>query len=97
MRDASLAEALRGILEDGTAAGAYTVADPAATAALLNAATHAFDPGFNGSHAPADRQLITAAQQLFRRAAGITEPSTPSLRFAPWLRRPALRRLPVPG
>ena len=74
MRDASLAEALRGILEDGTAAGAYTVADPAATAALLNAATHAFDPGFNGSHAPADRQLITAAQELFRRAAGIAEP-----------------------
>lgn len=74
---ASLAEALRGVLEAGTAAGAYTVADPAATAALLNAATHAFDPGFNGSHAPTDRQLITAAQQLFRRAAGITEPSPP--------------------
>ena len=69
---APLAEALRGILEAGIAAGAYRMADPAATAELLNAATHAFDPSFNGSQAPTDQQLVTAAQELFRRAAGLT-------------------------
>ena len=31
---------------------------------------HAFDPHFYGSHPPTDRQLIAAAQDLFRRTAG---------------------------
>jgi TetR/AcrR family transcriptional repressor of nem operon len=79
---APLAEALQSLLEAGIAAGAYTLADPAATAALLNAATHAFDPSFNGRRAPTDRQLITAAQELFRRSAGITQPP-PSRRRRP--------------
>lgn len=71
---APLAGTLRELLEAGLAAGAYTLTDPAATAALFSAATHAFDPSFNGSHAPTDRQLIVAAQDLFRRAAGVTGP-----------------------
>jgi hypothetical protein len=34
--------------------------------------THGFDSGFHRDAAPADARLIRAAQQLFRRAAGIT-------------------------
>jgi TetR/AcrR family transcriptional regulator, transcriptional repressor for nem operon len=68
-------QALRELLEAGNAADAYTIAEPAATAVLLYAAMHAFDPHFYGSHPPTDRQLIAAAQDLFRRTAGISEPA----------------------
>lgn len=71
---AMFARALRELLEAGVAAGAYTIADPAATAVLLYAAMHAFDPHFHGARPPTDRQLVTAAQTLFRRTAGISEP-----------------------
>jgi TetR/AcrR family transcriptional repressor of nem operon len=56
----------------GTAAGAFDVADPEATAVLCYASMHAFDCGFRGRHGPDDARLIRAAQQLFRRAAGLT-------------------------
>jgi TetR/AcrR family transcriptional regulator, transcriptional repressor for nem operon len=71
---ALFAGAVRDLLEAGIAAGAYTIADPAATAVLLYAAMHAFDPAFHGVRPPTDRQLTTAAQALFRRTAGISEP-----------------------
>ena len=50
---------------------AFDVEDPEATAALCWASTHGFDPDFYDDAAPADARLIRAAQQLFRRAAGI--------------------------
>jgi TetR/AcrR family transcriptional regulator, transcriptional repressor for nem operon len=56
----------------GTAAGAFDVADPEATAVLCYASMHAFDCGFRGRHGPDDARLIRAAQQLLRRAAGLT-------------------------
>jgi TetR/AcrR family transcriptional regulator, transcriptional repressor for nem operon len=56
----------------GTVAGAFDVADPEATAALCYASMHAFDCGFRGRHGPDDARLIRAAQQLLRRAAGVT-------------------------
>jgi TetR/AcrR family transcriptional regulator, transcriptional repressor for nem operon len=68
---ALFARALHDLLQAGAAAGAYAIADPAATAVLLYAAMHAFDPHFSGSHPPADSQLIAAAKELFRRAAGL--------------------------
>jgi TetR/AcrR family transcriptional regulator, transcriptional repressor for nem operon len=71
-----LAQSLRELLEAGVSAGAYAVDDPAATAVLLYAAMHAFDRHFHGHTPLGDRQLITAAQVLFRRSAGLTE--TPS-------------------
>ncbi|MGH3298037.1 MAG: TetR/AcrR family transcriptional regulator, partial [Trebonia sp.] len=40
--------AIRDILADGTAAGAFDVEDPAATAALCWASRQGFDPGFHG-------------------------------------------------
>lgn len=69
-----LAEALRDLLQAGVDAGAYSVADPASTATLLCAAMHAFDSHFSGIRPPAERRLITAAQDLFRRTAGVTGP-----------------------
>jgi TetR/AcrR family transcriptional repressor of nem operon len=63
--------AISDIFASGKAAGAFDVEDPAATAALCWASTHGFDPGFHGDAAPADARLIRAAQQLFRRAAGL--------------------------
>jgi hypothetical protein len=39
---------------------------------LLYAAMHAFDPAFRGSSRAPDDQLVSAAQQLFRRAVGAT-------------------------
>jgi hypothetical protein len=38
---------------------------------LCWASTHGFDPDFLGEAAPAAARLVRAAQQLFRRAAGI--------------------------
>jgi AcrR family transcriptional regulator len=63
--------AISDLFASGKAAGAFDVEDPEATAALCWASTHGFDPGFHGDTAPADARLIRAAQQLFRRAAGI--------------------------
>jgi hypothetical protein len=48
--------------------------DTASTAILLYVTTHAFDPDFHGEQPPADAKLVRAAQLLFRRAVGITEP-----------------------
>jgi hypothetical protein len=59
------------VFASGKAAGAFDVEDPEATAVLCWASTHGFDPDFHGDAAPADARLIRAAQQLFRRAAGI--------------------------
>ena len=63
--------AISELFASGKAAGAFDVEDPEATAALCWASTHGFDTGFHGDAAPADARLIRAAQQLFRRAAGI--------------------------
>lgn len=65
-------DAIGDLLAEGTAAGAFDVADPEATAVLCWASTHGFDPGFHSQPAPADSRLIRAAKQLFRRAAGVT-------------------------
>jgi TetR/AcrR family transcriptional regulator, transcriptional repressor for nem operon len=63
------------VIEDlfaaGTAACVFDVADARATAFLCYASMHAFDEGFRGTGGPDDTRLIHAAQQLFRRAAGI--------------------------
>jgi len=64
-------QALSELLAGGVAAGAFHVDDPDATAGLLRASTHGFDPEFLGLPARADDRLIRAAQQLFRRAAGV--------------------------
>jgi TetR/AcrR family transcriptional regulator, transcriptional repressor for nem operon len=63
--------AIRDLLASGTAAGAFDVEDPEATALLCWASAHGFDPDFAGQPVPADARLIRAAQQLFRRAAGL--------------------------
>lgn len=64
--------AISDLLADGKASGAFDVEDPEATAVLCWASTHGFDPGFHSQPAPADARLIRAAQQLFRRAAGVS-------------------------
>ena len=63
--------AISDVFASGKAAGAFDIEDPEATAVLCWASTHGFDPGFHGQAAPADARLIRAAQQLYRRAAGI--------------------------
>jgi TetR/AcrR family transcriptional regulator, transcriptional repressor for nem operon len=63
--------AISDVFASGKAAGAFDVEDPEATAVLCWASTHGFDPGFHSEPAPADTRLLRAAQQLFRRAAGI--------------------------
>jgi TetR/AcrR family transcriptional regulator, transcriptional repressor for nem operon len=68
---ALILHAIRDLLASGTTAGAFDVEDPEATAVLCWASTNGFDPGFQSEPAPADTRLIRAAQQLFRRAAGI--------------------------
>jgi TetR/AcrR family transcriptional regulator, transcriptional repressor for nem operon len=68
---ALLALALRHVLEEGVAAGAFRVDDPGTTAVLLYFTMHAFDPGFHGSDPPTDEQLVRATQALFRRTAGV--------------------------
>ena len=55
----------------GTAGGVFDVADPETTAVLCYASMHALDRGFRGSDGPDDVRLVRAAQQLFRRAAGV--------------------------
>ena len=72
-----LAEALRDLLDEGVAAGAYRVEDPGTTAVLFYVLMHAFDRDLHGGHPPADEQLVRATQQLFRRTAGVTEPPPP--------------------
>jgi TetR/AcrR family transcriptional regulator, transcriptional repressor for nem operon len=69
---ALVTEVVRDLLAEGTAAGAFDVADPDATAALCYASMHAFDEGFLGRDGPDDGRLVRAARQLFRRAAGVT-------------------------
>jgi AcrR family transcriptional regulator len=67
--------AISDLLADGKAAGVFDVEDPEATAVLCWASTHGFDPGFQGEpegEPTDDRRLISAARQLFRRAAGLT-------------------------
>ena len=69
-------EAIQGILAEGAAAGAFDVEDPENTGTLCYASIHAFDPDFHGGHeanpaGPDGRAMIRAAQQLFRRAAGV--------------------------
>jgi TetR/AcrR family transcriptional regulator, transcriptional repressor for nem operon len=66
-------QALSDLLASGVAAGAFDVDDPDATAVLLWASARGFDPEFLGRAAPADNRLIRAAQQLFRRAAGLKD------------------------
>ena len=63
--------AISDVLVGGKAAGAFDVEDPEATAVLCWASAHGFDPDFPGGAAPADVRLLRAAQQLFRRAAGV--------------------------
>lgn len=64
--------AISDLLVEGRAAGAFDVEDPEATAVLCWASTHDFDPGSHAQPGPTDSRLIRAAQQLFRRAAGVT-------------------------
>jgi AcrR family transcriptional regulator len=64
-------QALSDLLASGVAAGAFDVDDPAATAVLVWASAHSLGPEFLGDPGPADDRLIRAAQQLFRRAAGL--------------------------
>jgi len=63
--------AISDVFARGQAAGAFDVEDPEATAVLCWASTHGFDPGFHGDAAPDGARLIRAAQQLFRRSAGL--------------------------
>jgi TetR/AcrR family transcriptional repressor of nem operon len=69
---ALVTQVIRDLLAGGTAAGAFDVADPDATAALCYASMHAFDEGFIGRDELDDGRLVRAARQLFRRAAGVT-------------------------
>ena len=67
-----VAEVIADLLTEGAAAGAFDVADPKMTAVLCYASMHAFDPGFHGGGGgPPDERLLRAAQELFRRSAGI--------------------------
>jgi TetR/AcrR family transcriptional regulator, transcriptional repressor for nem operon len=66
-------QALSDLLASGVAAGALDVDDPDATAVLVWASTHGFDPESLGHTALADDRLIRAAQRLFRRAAGLKD------------------------
>ena len=65
------------LLAAGTAAGAFDVADPEATAVLCYASMHASDLGFrdrgglDDARPTDDARLIRAARLLFRRAAGV--------------------------
>jgi AcrR family transcriptional regulator len=68
---APAARVIRELLEAGVAAGAFDVPDPESTAVLCYASMHAFDHDFRGRPGPDDTRLTRAAQQLFRRAAGL--------------------------
>ncbi|HEY1627502.1 MAG TPA: TetR/AcrR family transcriptional regulator [Streptosporangiaceae bacterium] len=75
-------EAIERILAGGTAAGAFDVEDPQATALLFFASLHALDPGFHGAHhanpaspaEPGDLAMLRAAKALFRRTAAAKRP-----------------------
>jgi TetR/AcrR family transcriptional regulator, transcriptional repressor for nem operon len=66
-------QALSDLLASGVAAGAFDVDDTGATAALLWASAHGLGPEYLGHPAPANDRLMRAAQQLFRRAAGLKD------------------------
>jgi TetR/AcrR family transcriptional regulator, transcriptional repressor for nem operon len=68
---ALVVQAIRDLLTAGRTAGAFDISDPEATAVLCWASTHGFDPGFHSLPGPDDTRLARAAQQLFRRAAGV--------------------------
>ena len=68
---AAATRVIQDLFASGTAAGAFDVPDPETTAVLCYASMHAFDQGFRGHDGPDDARLIRAAQQLFRRAAGV--------------------------
>ena len=68
---AMVTQVIRDLFAAGTAAGAFDVADPETTAVLCYASMHALDRGFRGADGPDDGRLIRAAQQLFRRVAGV--------------------------
>jgi TetR/AcrR family transcriptional regulator, transcriptional repressor for nem operon len=68
---APVARVIGELLAAGTAAGAFDVPDPESTAVLCYASMHAYDDDFRGRPGPDDTRLIRAAQQLFRRAAGL--------------------------
>ena len=67
----AVAEVIQDLFAAGTAAGVFDVADPESTAVLCYASMHALDRGFRGLDGPDDARLVRAAQQLFRRAAGV--------------------------
>jgi AcrR family transcriptional regulator len=71
-------DAIRDLLASGKTAGEFDIEDPEATAVLCWASTHGFDSGFHSQPAPADAQLVRAAQQLFRRAAGVAAEPPPT-------------------
>jgi hypothetical protein len=64
-------QALGDLFAAGVAAGAFDVADPQTAGVLCYASMHAFDDGFRGPGGPDDGRLIRAAQQFFRRVAGM--------------------------
>jgi TetR/AcrR family transcriptional regulator, transcriptional repressor for nem operon len=68
---APVARVIGELLAAGTAAGAFDVPDPESTAVLCYASMHAYGDDFRGRPGPDDTRLIRAAQQLFRRAAGL--------------------------
>jgi len=68
---APVARVIGELLAAGTAAGAFEVPDPESTAVLCYASMHAYGDDFRGRPGPDDTRLIRAAQQLFRRAAGL--------------------------
>ena len=63
---------IQDLLEAGTAAGAFDVADPETTAVLREHAR--LRPRYPPRDGPDEARLIRVAQQLFRRAAGVTGP-----------------------
>jgi TetR/AcrR family transcriptional regulator, transcriptional repressor for nem operon len=68
---APVARVIGELLAAGTAAGAFDVPDPESTAVLCYASMHAYGDDFRGRPGPDDARLTRAAQQLFRRAAGL--------------------------
>lgn len=73
---------MRGLLEEGNAAGAYRVEDPQTTALLLFVAIHGFDPAFYGPAKHGRDELVRATQQLFRRTVGLPDlPPAPPKRI----------------
>jgi TetR/AcrR family transcriptional regulator, transcriptional repressor for nem operon len=63
---------IRDLFAEGTAAGAFNVEDPEATAVLCWASSHGFDPDL-GDPVYGDARLLPAAKALFRRAAGVRD------------------------